>query len=251
MREAMNAVPAAPRGWPFEVPVHALFEWNARTHPHREAVAFGGSALDCAELNREANVLAHWLVSMGVGAGHRVGVCLRPGFGILVALLAIHKAGGTYVPIDPDYPRERIRSIMEDAAPDLTISQDDVMERLDPILVHPFRYPLDAALSDPASSRHPCVPFLHLGHHRPAQRHPHQPWQPGVLRALRHRAIRHRSGRHDPDDRQVLLQHQPLRPPDECRIGGEADHPSPEGGGAPGRAAAAPGRPAHRSCCGI
>ncbi len=142
MRAATKPVPAPPGEFHFESPLHVLFERTAEDHPHRIAVSFGEETLTYGELNARSNELAHWLMAMGVGAGHRVGVCLRPGCGIIIALLAIHKPGGTYLPIDPDYPKERVKSIVEDAGLALTLSQEDGLEKFQGVFTRPYCYPL-------------------------------------------------------------------------------------------------------------
>jgi amino acid adenylation domain-containing protein/non-ribosomal peptide synthase protein (TIGR01720 family) len=137
--------------------LHRIFEQNARERPARNAVSFGGKHLTYAELNNSANELAHWLTLNGIKAEHRVAVCLRPGFEIIIVLLAIQKAGGVYVPIDPDYPKARIRSIVDDAAPDLTITQDDVIRNLHDILPHPHCYQETKGISQDANLDNPDI----------------------------------------------------------------------------------------------
>lgn len=142
MRAATKPAPAPPGEFHFESPLHVLFERTAADHPHRIAVSFGEETLTYGELNARSNELAHWLIAMGVCAGHRIGVCLRPGLGIIIALLAIHKAGGTYLPIDPDYPMERVKSIVADADIYLTITQADVLEKCQGAFARPYGFPL-------------------------------------------------------------------------------------------------------------
>ena len=114
---------------------HYIFEKIAQKYPNKNAVSFVEQHLTYGELNAKANELARWLILQGIKPESRIAVCLRPGFEIIISLLAIQKAGGVYLPIDPDYPRERIRTIYEDAAVELTISQDDVIENLGNVLV--------------------------------------------------------------------------------------------------------------------
>ena len=118
--------------------LHTIFERIARENPNKNAVSFVGKHLTYRELNEKANELAHWLISHGIKAESIVGVCLRPGWEIIITLLAIQKAGGVYLPIDPDYPQGRIQSIVEDADIALTIAQDDVIENLGDVLVRPY-----------------------------------------------------------------------------------------------------------------
>ncbi|HLJ87501.1 MAG TPA: amino acid adenylation domain-containing protein, partial [Candidatus Angelobacter sp.] len=86
----------------------SLFEaWVERT-PQAEAVAFQDSKLSYAELNAQANRLAHYLIAQGIGPESLVGVALDRSFAMVVALIAILKAGGAYLPLDPNYPQARL-----------------------------------------------------------------------------------------------------------------------------------------------
>lgn len=121
-----------------QTPLHRIFERLVQENPHKIAVSFVGHSLTYQELNQKANELAHWLILQGIQAESRVGVCLKPGLEIMIVLLAIQKAGGVYLPIDPDYPEARIKVIVEDAAIALTISQDDLIAELGNVLVNPY-----------------------------------------------------------------------------------------------------------------
>ncbi|MBL8275107.1 MAG: amino acid adenylation domain-containing protein, partial [Pelomonas sp.] len=103
--------------------LHALFERQAARVPERLAVAGEGGALTYAELNRRANQLAHLLRARGVGRDALVGVCLPRGVDMIVALLAVLKAGGAYLPLDPGYPRARLAYMVEDSATALVLTQ--------------------------------------------------------------------------------------------------------------------------------
>ncbi len=100
---------------PESLPVHQLIERAARRTPDAPAVVHGAQVLSHAELNRRANRLAHHLIAQGVGHECRVGVSLSRGATMLVALLAVLKAGGTHVPLDPAYPAERRNAMADDA----------------------------------------------------------------------------------------------------------------------------------------
>ncbi|QQP97292.1 non-ribosomal peptide synthetase [Lysobacter enzymogenes] len=95
--------------------MHALVERQAQRTPDAVALRFGDSALSYAELNARANRLSHALIERGVRPGALVGVCLPRSPALVVSLLAILKAGAAYVPMDPDYPAERLRYIAADA----------------------------------------------------------------------------------------------------------------------------------------
>jgi amino acid adenylation domain-containing protein len=97
--------------------VHELFEAQVKRTPEATAVWQDGQRLSYAQLNRQANQLAHYLRTLGVRPDTRVGMCLERSMEMVLGLLAIFKAGGAYVPLDPDYPRERIAYMLRDSAP--------------------------------------------------------------------------------------------------------------------------------------
>lgn len=95
--------------------LHERFEARAREDGDAVALVDGALTLTYQELNRAANRLAHRLRNSGVGPEVLVGVCARRGADLVVALLAVLKTGGGYLPLDPDYPEERLRYIVGDA----------------------------------------------------------------------------------------------------------------------------------------
>ncbi len=103
-----------------EVPVGTLpelFEAQVARTPDAAALVFEGTELSYAELNARANRLARWLVERGVGAESVVAVSLPRSIELVVALYAVHKAGAAYLPVDRDYPADRIAFMLEDAGP--------------------------------------------------------------------------------------------------------------------------------------
>ena len=95
--------------------VQEMFERQVEITPERTAVIYRDKQLTYAELNKSANQLAHRLKRSGVALESRVGVCLARSLEALIALLAVFKAGGVYVPLDPDYPAERLKHMMADS----------------------------------------------------------------------------------------------------------------------------------------
>jgi amino acid adenylation domain-containing protein len=126
---AWNATDAA---FPSDKTLHGLFEEQAARTPDRIAVTASGthSALTYVELDARANQVAQSLRAEGLLPDARVAVLLERGPELLVALLGVLKAGGAYVPIDPAYPGERIRFLLEDSAAKivLTASHDSCIE---------------------------------------------------------------------------------------------------------------------------
>ncbi|WP_405775440.1 non-ribosomal peptide synthase/polyketide synthase [Streptomyces sp. NBC_00859] len=94
-----------------------LFEEQVVRTPDATALVFDGEELSYRELNERANRLARLLVERGAGPERFVAVALARSLDLVVALLAVVKSGAAYVPIDPDYPADRIAYILEDAAP--------------------------------------------------------------------------------------------------------------------------------------
>ncbi|MFJ7281045.1 amino acid adenylation domain-containing protein, partial [Kitasatospora sp. NPDC098663] len=106
----------------------ALLEAQAARTPDATAVLGTDSALTYAELNARANGLARLLSGRGVGPESLVAVCLERSTELLVALLAVLKTGGAYLPIDPGYPAERIGYMLDDARPVLVLTGGAVLD---------------------------------------------------------------------------------------------------------------------------
>ncbi|MEG8245553.1 amino acid adenylation domain-containing protein [Pseudomonas paracarnis] len=114
---------------PFEA-VHRLFEAQADQQPERQALALDEQTLSYGELNRQANRLAHYLLAQGVGPQGLVGIAVERSFAMVVSLLAVLKIGAAYVPLDPEYPRERLAHMLEDSGVGLVLTQSHLHGRL-------------------------------------------------------------------------------------------------------------------------
>ncbi|CAM5658952.1 non-ribosomal peptide synthetase [Streptomyces atroolivaceus] len=114
-----------------EAPWTELFERQVARTPDAVAVSCAGRSLSYTELDARANQLAHRLATTGAGPGTPVGVFLERGPALLVALLAVHKAGAVYLPLDPGYPGGRIGYLLQDAGAAVLISERALVERLD------------------------------------------------------------------------------------------------------------------------
>ncbi|WP_248750467.1 non-ribosomal peptide synthase/polyketide synthase [Pseudomonas sp. MWU15-20650] len=146
--------------YPHDSTLHQLFEAQVEAHPQAIAVAFEQQRLSYAELNRRANRLAHQLIGLGVGPDDRVAICAERGDEVLVGLLGVLKAGAAYVPLDPNYPPERLAYMIADSTPSVVLSQRALLERL-PALAIPHVL-LDAPHT--GAEHNPQVPGLTARH---------------------------------------------------------------------------------------
>ncbi len=105
------------------VTLQQRFEAQAGRTPDAIAVTSEKGSLTYAELNVRANRLAHHLRELGVGPDTVVGLCAERSLEMIVGLLAIVKAGGAYLPLDPSYPRDRLADMLDDAAPAVLLTQ--------------------------------------------------------------------------------------------------------------------------------
>ena len=94
-----------------DVCIHQLFESQAARNPNETAVIFEDRQLSYDELNRRTNRLAHKLIELGIGPEIRAGVLMERSLDMVLAVVSVLKAGGTYVPLDPAWPLERLRWI--------------------------------------------------------------------------------------------------------------------------------------------
>ncbi|MGW3269817.1 non-ribosomal peptide synthetase, partial [Streptomyces sp. NPDC001056] len=106
-----------------QVCAHELFEAQVRRTPTATAVVFEDTEISYEELNARANRLAHHLIDRGVGAEDFVALALPRSIDLVVAVLAVLKAGGAYLPIDLDHPQDRINDVIDDARPVLTLHE--------------------------------------------------------------------------------------------------------------------------------
>ncbi|MBH5386164.1 non-ribosomal peptide synthase/polyketide synthase [Bradyrhizobium diversitatis] len=112
----------------------AQFEAQVRKSPQAIALAFGEAELSYAALNARVNRLARRLRDRGVGTDVVVGLALDRGAEMLVALLAVLKAGGAYLPLDPDYPSERLAHMLRDSGAALVLTQTDLHDQFAAVL---------------------------------------------------------------------------------------------------------------------
>ncbi len=116
--------------YPRDKCVNELFEVQAEKTPDSIAVIFEDAHLTYRDLNIRSNRLAHYLKARGVGPGVLVGLYMERSLEMVVSLLAIMKAGGIYIPLDPSYPMQRITYMLEDSEADVLVTQDHLIEQL-------------------------------------------------------------------------------------------------------------------------
>jgi amino acid adenylation domain-containing protein len=102
--------------------LHQLFEAQVERDPLAPAIFYADAVLRYGDLNARANQLAHRLLAAGHSHGERIAICLDRSPELMVAVLAVLKCGAAYVPLDPDYPAERLRFLIEDAQVTLLIT---------------------------------------------------------------------------------------------------------------------------------
>ncbi len=121
---------ATEQSFPRELCIHHLFEQQVQRTPDAIAVTDGKTSLSYAELNRRSNQLARFLRKQGVQPETLVGICLGRSVHMLVAVLAVLKAGAAYVPLDPAYPKDRIAFVVQDSQAQVLITQSSLLEIL-------------------------------------------------------------------------------------------------------------------------
>ncbi len=113
-----------------DVTVHALIEQQAARTPDAISVEAGSARLTYRELNERANHLARRLRGAGVASGTLVALCVERTLDMAVAPLAVLKAGGAYLPLDPEFPKDRLAYLMEDAKAPVLLTTRGLAERL-------------------------------------------------------------------------------------------------------------------------
>ena len=107
-----------------------LFEAQVERTPEAMALSFGQQRLSYAELNGQANRVAHYLMGKGIGRESLVGIALERTPEMVVAIIAVLKTGAAYVPLDPEYPKARLEHMLADARPAVVITSMKLGEEL-------------------------------------------------------------------------------------------------------------------------
>lgn len=144
--------------------VHELIAKNTLRTPNATAVEHEGLSITYAELDDQANRLARVLLKAGAGPDRLIAIYLPRSLGMIVAVLAVLKAGAAYLPIDPTMPDERLNLILREAMPCALINSDKTA-RTASLTAETTVINLDEALTDPDNSRGPELPVKSELHH--------------------------------------------------------------------------------------
>jgi amino acid adenylation domain-containing protein len=118
------------RPYPRDRSIHDLLAEQAAQTPERIALVCDGQWVSYRELNRRANQLGHYLQRLGVGPEALVGICVERGVEMVVAVIGSLKAGAAYLPLDPEYPPERLAFMLEDAGIRLALTLQELKDCL-------------------------------------------------------------------------------------------------------------------------
>ncbi len=153
--------------YPTDALAHAMFEAQVDRTPQAPAVRFEGATLSYAELNTRANRVAHALIERGVGPDTLVGLCAERSLEMVLGLLGILKAGGSYVPLDPDYPDPRLAYMLGDCRAEIVLTQASLRSRIDALgsaAALCLETLVDATVSEVSNPRVPGLRSDHLAY---------------------------------------------------------------------------------------
>ncbi|WP_026579340.1 bacitracin non-ribosomal peptide synthetase BacC [Bacillus sp. SB47] len=117
--------------YPKDKPLHELFEEQAMKTPDQTALVFGAQRMTYRELNEKANQTARLLREKGIGRGSIAAIIADRSFEMIIGIIGILKAGGTYLPIDPETPRDRIDYMLENSGAALLVTTDSLLQPFD------------------------------------------------------------------------------------------------------------------------
>lgn len=135
----------------------------AREKPDALAVISGIDSVTYGDLDFRSTRLAHQLVQLGIGPEVIVGLCLERGVDMILCILAVHKAGGAYLPLDPIYPENRLRKLITDSGAQLLVTEPRLKDKLSAL------HPAVASLNDPSLNNEGTFTYTSLPEATPEQ----------------------------------------------------------------------------------
>lgn len=135
-----------------------LFEQQAQQHPEKLAVIAGNTQLTYAELNERADELAQRLCSQGAGPESLVGICVDRSLEMAIGIVGILKSGGAYLPLDPEYPRERLAFMIRDARPAVIVTKSNLVAEIPAAAARLVLIEDHGTASSPASQSFAALP---------------------------------------------------------------------------------------------
>lgn len=139
--------------------IHHLFEAQVEQTPDAVALSLGDEQITYQQLNQRANQLAHHLRALGLGPESRVGICCGRSVELIVGIFGVLKTGGSYVPVDPAYPPERLSFIFEDTQIAVLLTEEDLVDELPSQWAHTIRLDTDWETIATADDENPAVPM--------------------------------------------------------------------------------------------
>ncbi|MBD2784448.1 amino acid adenylation domain-containing protein [Xenorhabdus sp. DI] len=121
---------ATDKPFPQHALIHQFVEQQVARNPTATALLYGNTQLSYMTLNQRANQLAHALVAAGIHPDDRVAICMERSLDMVIALLGILKSGAAYVPLDPEYPTDRLAYVLSDSEPVLLLTHHGLQEKL-------------------------------------------------------------------------------------------------------------------------
>ncbi|MCA9964461.1 MAG: amino acid adenylation domain-containing protein, partial [Anaerolineales bacterium] len=149
--------------YPREQTIHGLVQAQAAKTPEKTAVIFDNQTLTYAELDQRSSQLAHYLQAQGVTTGSLIALCVERSAEMIVGLLGILKAGGSYIPLDPAFPPQRLALMLDDAQPVLVLTETAVSATLQTTI--PL-HPIDTIHQD-TNNQSPISNLPHTAHPTP------------------------------------------------------------------------------------
>lgn len=133
MRNEQEGPPGSSRALQEQADIIELFSRQVLRNPHSIALTFGAAELSYADLDKRSNQLARYLRAQGAGPEIVVALCMERSIELLVALLGILKAGSAYLPVDPEFPPERVRYVLQSGQARLVLTQPQFTAALAPL----------------------------------------------------------------------------------------------------------------------